>query len=406
MSDLPIMPATTEEISEVTFFRHGLGEVELAAVAEVLRGPILTTGDTVRRFEERFADYLGRQHCVGLTSCTGALHLSLVALGIGPGDEVITSPMTFIASATAIEQAGATPVFVDVEEDTGNIDPAAIEAAISPRTKGVLPVHLYGQMCDMRRIRDIADAHCLKIVEDSAHCIEGRREDYGPGDHGHTACFSFYATKSLTSGEGGALVTDDDALAARVRLLRHHGMNKGAADRQKEGYSHWDMSIFGWKYNMDNIQAALLLPQLDRVNDNLAARQALASRYREALSPLTQVALPKTIHDVLHAEHLFTMWVAPDVRDDLIRYLNGRRIAAMVNYRAIHLLEYFQRKYRLPRGTFPIAERIGDSTISLPLYPSMPAEHVYIVTQAIYDFFGSQTSTCRRSAASATPYLE
>ena len=372
---------------EVTFFRHDLGEAELAAVAEVFRGPILTTGETVVQFEQRFAAYLGRRHCVGLTSCTGALHLSLAALGIGRGDEVITTPMTFIASATAIEQAGATPIFVDVEEETGNIDPAAVEAAITPRTRAILPVHLYGQMCDMRRIGGIAAAHGLKIVEDAAHCVEGRREDYGPGQYGDTACFSFYATKSLTSGEGGALVTDDEALAERVLLLRQHGMNKTAASRHKEGYAHWDMPIFGWKYNMDNIQAALLLPQLERVDRNVAARRALAARYREALSRTAEVALPTTQPGVEHAEHLFTVWVPPERRDDLLRFFKERRIAAMVNYRAIHLLEYFQRKFRLPAGTFPVAERIGDSTLSLPLYPSMPPEHADIVARAISDFF-------------------
>ena len=372
---------------EVTFFRHDLGQPELALVAEVLRGPMLTTGETVERFEQRFAAYLGRRHCVGLTSCTGALHLSLTALAIGPGDEVITTPMTFIASATAIEQAGATPVFVDVEEETGNIDAGRIEAALTPRTRAILPVHLYGQMCDMRRIRDIAAARGLSIIEDAAHCVEGRRDGQGPGSYGDTACFSFYATKSLTCGEGGALVTDDEVLAERVRLLRQHGMTKAAATRLKEGYSHWDMTIFGWKYNMDNIQAALLLPQLDRIDRNLAARQALATAYREALSGIGEVTLPTTLPGVQHSEHLFTIWAPPQRRDALLRHLKERRIAAMVNYRAIHLLEYFQRKFRLRPGTFPVAERIGDSTISLPLYPSMPPEHVQIVARAIADFF-------------------
>lgn len=371
----------------VAFFQHDLGEVELASLAEVLRGPILTTGEAVDRFEQRFAAYLGRRHCVGLTSCTGALHLSIAALGIGPGDEVITTPMTFIATATAIEQAGAIPVFVDVEDETGNMDLRALEKAVTPRTRAVMPVHLYGQMCDMRGIADFAAAQGLKIVEDAAHCVEGRREGYGPGQYGQTACFSFYATKSLTSGEGGAMVTDDDALADRVRLLRQHGMNKTAATRHKEGYAHWDMPIFGWKYNMDDVQAALLLPQLERVERKLAKRQALAEQYRAALSGIDGVAMPRTLPGVRHAEHLFTIWVAPDRRDALLGYLKDRRIGAMVNYRAIHLLEYYQRKFQLPRGSFPVAERIGDSTISLPLYPSMPAEHVQTVTRAISDFF-------------------
>src|SRR5438552_5605952 len=224
----------------IPFYLHDLGAAELECVARVLAGPILTTGDTVREFEEQFAGFLGRKHAIAVTSCTGALHMSLLALGIGPGDEVITTPMTFIASSTAVLEAGARPVFVDVEPDTGLLDARLLEAAITPRTKAVLPVHLYGQLCDMRAIREIADRHGLRVVEDAAHCIEGERDGVRPGQLGDTACFSFYATKNLTCGEGGAVVTDRDELAARLRLLRLHGMTKTAADRWREGYQHWD----------------------------------------------------------------------------------------------------------------------------------------------------------------------
>ena len=378
-------PAAADD--SVPFFRHDLGAAELAAVAEIVSGPILTTGETVERFERRFADYLGRRPCVGLTSCTGALPLSLAALGIGPGEEVITTPMTFIASATSIIQAGATPVFADVEEGSGNIDASLIEAAITPRTRAILPVHLYGQMCDMPALRAIADRHGLSIVEDSAHCVEGARDGVRPGQIGETACFSFYATKSLTSGEGGALVTDDDALAARVRLLRHHGMDKIAHARFGPAYQHWDMVAFGWKYNMDNIQAALLLPQLDRIEASHARRAALSDAYRRALSGIGEVSLPPVIAGVRHAEHLFTIRVDPIHRDPLLRYLGESGIGTAVNYRAIHLLDYFQRILGLPRGTFPVAESIGDSTISLPLYATMPPDYVERVAAAIAAYF-------------------
>ena len=187
----------------IPFYRHDLGEPEIEAVRKVLAGPILTTGEVVESFERRFAAYLGIQHALAVTSCTGALHLSLLALGIGPGDEVITTPMTFIASSTAILEAGATPVFVDVESQTGNLDANNIEAAITPRTKAILPVHLYGQMCDMVTIRKIADEHGLFVIEDAAHCLEGVRDGVKPGELGDTACFSFYATKNLTCGGGG-----------------------------------------------------------------------------------------------------------------------------------------------------------------------------------------------------------
>ncbi|HEX6513902.1 MAG TPA: DegT/DnrJ/EryC1/StrS family aminotransferase, partial [Chloroflexota bacterium] len=246
------MSAAPAGVGKVPFFRHDLGRDELDSVAEVIQGLILTTGDTVARFEQEFASCLGRKHALGVTSCTGALHLSLLGLGVGPGDEVITTPMTFIATATSILEAGATPVFVDVEPGTGNLDAARVEVAITERTKAIMPVHLYGQMCDMRALRQIADRHKLFIVEDAAHCVEGTRDGIRPGELGDTACFSFYATKNLTCGEGGAVVTDDSELAERLRLLRLHGMTKNAFDRYREGYQHWDMVMLGWKYNMDN----------------------------------------------------------------------------------------------------------------------------------------------------------
>jgi dTDP-4-amino-4,6-dideoxygalactose transaminase len=368
---------------KVPFFQHDLGQPELDAIARVFAGTILTTGDIVAEFERRFGDYMGRRHALALTSCTGALHVSLLACGIGLGDEVITSPMTFIATATAIIEAGARPVFVDVEPDTGNIDSERIEAAITPRTKAIMPVHLYGQMVDMRRIREIADRHGLYVIEDAAHCIEGERDGVRPGQLGHTASFSFYATKNITCGEGGAVVTDDRDLASKVKLLRLHGMTKNAADRDREGYQHWDMVDFGWKYNLDNIHAAIMLPQLDRLESKWQQRRLLAERYQEALAGVPGVAWPATRPNTRHAHHLFVAWFDPAVRDQVILELQRREIGAMVNYRAIHLLTYFRGLLGHSRGDFPNAERIGDGTISLPFYPGMPSEHVQIVADAV-----------------------
>jgi dTDP-4-amino-4,6-dideoxygalactose transaminase len=381
-----LMPTQTAKIE---FFRHDLGQAELDSVAEVLAGPILTTGETVARFERRFAAYLGRKHALGVTSCTGALHLSLLALGVGPGDEVITSPMTFIATATAILEAGATPVFVDVEAETGNLDARRIESAITQRTRAIMPVHLYGQMCDMRAIRKVADHHKLYVIEDAAHCVEGEREGVRPGELGETACFSFYATKTLTCGEGGAIVTDSDALAERLRLLRLHGMNKTAADRFREGYSHWDMVLLGWKYNMDNIQAALLLPQMDRLEQSWQRREALARSYEEALGGIKGLSWPKVLPESRHARYQATAWVEGYDRDELISHLREMGISAMVNYRAIHLLTYFRETFGYKPGDFPIAERIGETTLSLPFYATMPPEHVEIVADALRDILGT-----------------
>jgi dTDP-4-amino-4,6-dideoxygalactose transaminase len=367
----------------VKFFRHDLGQPELDAIAAVFSGTILTTGDFVAEFEQRFARRLGRRHAIAVTSCTGALHMSLMACGIGAGDEVITTPMTFIATATAIVEAGATPVFVDIEADTGNMDAEKIEAAITPRTKAIIPVHLYGQMVDMRRIKAIADRHGLRVIEDAAHCIEGQRDGVTPGELAATACFSFYATKNITCGEGGAVVTDDDALAAKLRLLRLHGMTKNAADRDREGYQHWDMTTLGWKYNLDNIHAAMMLPQLDRLDLKWENRRAVAARYDDQLSGIRGVSRPAERPHVRHAHHLYVVRVDPGVRDAVILHLHENGIGSMVNYRSIHLLTYFRTLLHHRIGDFPHAEQFGDSVISLPFYPGMPSTDVDLVVAEI-----------------------
>jgi len=368
---------------QIPFYQHDLGRPELDAIAEVLAGPILTTGDTVARFESEFAAYFGRKYALGVTSCTGAMHMSLLALGVGHGDEVITTPMTFIATATSIIEAGAKPVFVDVEHDTGNIDASKIEAAITERTRAILPVHLYGHMCDMKAIRRIADQYKLHVIEDCAHCVEGERDGIKPGQLSDAACFSFYATKNLTCGEGGALVTDRDDLIEKLRLLRLHGMTKMAADRQREGYKHWDMVLLGWKYNMDNIQAAMLLPQMKRIREKSAMRQKLAALYEELLSKIPGVKLLAVRERTIHARHLFPVLVDTSVRDNLIGELNKIGINVMVNYRAIHLLSYFAREFGYKEGDFPVAEGMGNKIISLPFYPSMPEENVIQVVAAL-----------------------
>jgi dTDP-4-amino-4,6-dideoxygalactose transaminase len=367
----------------IPFFQHDLGEPELDAVREVLRGPILTTGATVERVEARLAAYLGAKHALAVTSCTGAMHIALLALGIGPGDEVITTPMTFIATSTAIIEAGATPVFVDVEEKTGNLDAGRVEAAITSRTRAILPVHLYGQMCDMRALRAIADRRGLKIVEDSAHCIEGERDGVRPGQLSDAACLSFYATKNLTCGEGGAVVCNDPALAERLHLLRLHGMTKTAYDRSREGYQHWDMVTLGWKYNMDNIHAALLLPQMDRLDATWRKREEVARRYQALLAEVPGLTWPQPLPGVKHAHHLFPVWIVNGRRDEVIVGLHERGIPTMVNYRAIHLLTYFRERFGFKPGAFPMAERIGDAAVSLPFYPSIPAEHVAAVAEGL-----------------------
>jgi UDP-4-amino-4-deoxy-L-arabinose-oxoglutarate aminotransferase len=279
--------------------------------------------------------------------------------------------------------AGANPVFVDCDPVTANIDLDLIERAITPRTKAIMPVHLYGHMVDMRRLRGIADAHGLRVVEDCAHCVEGERDGVRPGQLGDIACFSFYATKNLASGEGGAVAGRDQELLERIRLLRTHGMNKEAASRYTSTYQHWDMLELGYKGNMFDIQAALLLPQTPHVDERLARREAICRRYEAAFAELSGVEFPRVLDGTRSARHLFTIWVAPERRDAVLSALQAQEIGVAVNYRAVHLLSYYRRTFGYERGSFPNAERIGDSTITLPLYPAMTDEQVDAVIAAV-----------------------
>lgn len=370
-------------MSRIPFYLHNLGDEEIESITRALRGEILTTGDIVKEFESAMAAYLRQQHFLGMSSCTAALHISLKSLGIGEGDEVITTPMTFIATATAIIEAGAKPVFVDVEADTGNIDADKIAAAVTDRTKAIVPVHLYGLMCDMKKIRAIADRFQLGIVEDSAHCVEGERDGVKPGQLADTACFSFYATKNLTCGEGGGLVTNNNELMKILRPMHLHGMTKTAADRQKEGYKHWDMVDFGWKCNMSNLQAALLLPQVRKIEQTLSRREQIAQCYIAGLQGIKGVQIPHLPKNTRHARHLFPIWVDATKRDYVVNELQKRNIGVVVNYRAIHLLSYFKNKYGFREGTFVNAENIGNRTLSLPFYNEMSEDSVVLVCDAI-----------------------
>ncbi|MFH1287797.1 MAG: DegT/DnrJ/EryC1/StrS aminotransferase family protein [bacterium] len=353
---------------KIEFYKHNLGDDEKRNVLECLSGVILTAGSYVAEFEDMLANYLNLQYAVGLNSCTAALHLSLLALGVGEGDEVITTPMTFIATATAIIHTGAKPVFVDVEKNTGLINPDLIEKAITNKTKVILPVHLYGQMCDMKRIKEIADQYNLKIVEDAAHCIEGEKDNIKPGQLSDTVCFSFYATKNITSGEGGAVATNNKELADKIKILRTHGMSKEAADRYSGKYQHWDMVECGWKYNMDNIQAALLLPQLEKIDKNYERRAELYKEYVSCLKSIPGIKCLEILPGSKSAYHLFTILVDKNKRDVVIKKLSEKEIGVAVNYRAVHLLTYFKEKFGFKRGDFPVAEGIGDRTISLPFW--------------------------------------
>ena len=370
-------------MKKIEFFRHCIDDKDIERASSVLRSIFLTTGKEVGEFEKQFASYTGQEYAIGLTSCTAALHLSLIALNIGTGDEVITTPMSFCATANAVLHVGATPVFVDVEEKTGNLNAELIEAAITDRTKAIIPVHLYGQMCDMKKIRAIADKYRLHIIEDAAHAIEASRDDVRVGQLGDTACFSFYATKNITSGEGGAVTTGNPLLADELRMLRQHGIDRGAADRYTKRYEHWDMPLLGWKYNMDNIQAALLIGQLERIDMLHKRREELWTAYEEALKDVRDAHMLRTIPGVRHARHLLTILVPGPKRDRLLWALQNRGIGVAVNYRPIHLLKYYRENFLYKEGDFPIAEEIGMRTISLPFYPDFARDDFAYVVQVL-----------------------
>lgn len=368
---------------QVEFYRHSLEEKDLENVLGVLRSVFLTSGPVGAAFEAKFAAYTGIPHVVGLSSCSGAMHLALLALGLSPGDEVITTPLTFIATSTVIMHCGAKPVYVDVEPDTGLIDAAQVAAAVTPRTKGILPVHLYGAMCDMVKLAAIADAHKLFIVEDCAHAIECERDGVRPGELSEAACYSFYATKNLTCGEGGAIAAKDEELVRLSRQLANHGMSKNASGRYHGKYEHWDMVAEGWKYNLDDIRAALLVDQLDRLDTLHARRQEIVDRYDAGFAGAPGIVRPRAPGKSAH--HLYTLWVDPDRRDAILHTLKERGVAVAVNYRAIHTLTHLRETLGHAPEDFPEAYRIGRSTITLPLYPKLASDQIDYVIETVRD---------------------
>jgi UDP-4-amino-4-deoxy-L-arabinose-oxoglutarate aminotransferase len=375
----------TTTLTPVEFYRHSLTESEIQDVAAVLRSVFLTTGPKSAAFEKAFAEYLGVKDVVTVSSCTSGLFLSLAAMDLKPGDEVVTTPLTFIATANAVLHHGATPVFVDVEPDTGNIDAALVPGAITGQTKAVLPVHLYGLMADVKRLAPLCEERGIALIEDAAHAAEPVRDGLRPGQAGLAACFSFYATKNLTCGEGGAVATNHQEFAERLRRLRQHGMSKGAAERYTSRYQHWDMVELGYKANLSDINAALLLGQLPRLSAQLARREAIARRYEQAFSGIDGLSFPIVREGARSARHLFTIWIPPQHRDSSLANLQDKGIGVAVNYRAIHLLTYYRERFGFEPGTFPIAERIGNSTITLPLYPAMSDKQVDTVIEAVRD---------------------
>jgi dTDP-4-amino-4,6-dideoxygalactose transaminase len=372
----------------VALARPAIDPDDVAEVVATLESGWLTTGPRVARFEREFAAYVGAPHALGLNSCTAALHLSLLAAGIGPGDEVITSPLTFCATANAIIHAGATPVFADVDPITRNLDPNAFEAAITSRTRAVIPVHLAGHPVDMLRIQSIARAHSLVVIEDAAHAVETVSNAGKVGAVSPFTCFSFYSTKNLTTGEGGMAVASDDDAMRWMRTAALHGLSKDGWNRYaSNGSPHYEVLMAGFKYNMMDLQAAIGLGQLARLETMHARRAAVSALYDEAFADLP-ISRPAQVADgERHAYHLYAILVDDLVagfdRDTAQERLAALGIGTSIHFRALHLHAFYRDRLNVWRGALPNAEQISDTTLSLPLSASLLDSDVERVIAAV-----------------------
>jgi UDP-4-amino-4-deoxy-L-arabinose-oxoglutarate aminotransferase len=366
---------------KVPFYRHSLGAGDAASIAQVLETPFLTSGAVGKKVEQDLSRFFGVPHALLVNSWTNGAEATLLAMGIGPGHEVIVPAMTFISSANIAEILGAKPVFADVDPDTLLLRPEAVRQALTPATRAVIPVHLYGQMCDVQALRAVlADRPDVAIIEDCAHCFEGSLNGALPGAYSDAAIFSFYATKNVTCGEGGAIITRNPDLYAKLVQTRLHGMSAGAVDRYRQGaYAHWDMRMLGTKANLPDLLAALLPGQIANIRQRLPRREALARRYEQHFRG-TPIRLVKPVPGAISARHIFPIHVPPTVRDRAIAVLNEQEIGVTVNFRSVPTMTYYREKYGYGPGDFPVSYAWGEGEITLPLFPSMSeAEQDHVV---------------------------
>jgi perosamine synthetase len=365
-----------------------LGDEEVEEVVHCLRSGWLTTGLKVKQFEREFGEFIGAKHSLAVNSCTAALHLALEAVGVGPGDEVITTPMTFTATAAVIEHLGARPVFADCAPETLNIDPAEIQRRLSPRTRAILPVHFAGQACDMDAIGAIARDHGVPVIEDAAHAIPTRHRGRMVGTLSDVTCFSFYATKNVTTGEGGMVVTDRDDIAERMRLMHLHGMSKDAWKRYTQNGS-WSYEILapGFKYNLTDIAAAIGIHQLRKCHAFHRRRLAIADQYDAAFADLPGISIPRVEDREGHGWHLYVIRVDRERlgigRDAFIDRLIARNIGVSVHFIPLHVHPYYRDRYALQPGDFPNAWNAYEGIVSLPIYAKMTDADVRHVIDAV-----------------------
>ena len=368
-----------------------ISDAEVQAVSDTVRSGWWAKGPRTIEFEKRFAEYVGAKYCVGVNSCTAALHLALMTQGIGPGDEVITTPLTFASSANTILHVGATPVFADIDPESGLIDPKEIEKKITDKTRAVVPVHYSGLAADIGEIGRLCDRYGLFLSEDAAHAVETRYNGELIGHHPKGAVsYSFYATKNLACGEGGALVTDDEEVYKKASILSCHGMSAGSWNRYgKSGSWRYDIEEPGFKYNMFDIQAALALAQLARMDDMQRRRFEAVDVYEQAFRDVPQLRLQKTPDYCHHSRHLYILRIVPEMltisRDQFIEELKARNVGVSVHFIALHTMSAYTKRYGYKPEDFPKAYAFSESEISLPMYSTLGREKAQYVADAVLD---------------------
>jgi len=366
---------------------------EISEVVKTLKSDWLTMGPKTIEFERIISEYTGAKHTVAVNSCTAALHLSLISSGVGKGDEVITTPFTFAATGNTIIHAGAKPVFVDIKKDTYNIDPKKIVDAITPKTKSIIPVHYAGQPCDMKSILKIAEDYNLLVIEDAAHAIGAEYNGKKIGTIGHATCFSFYATKNMTTGEGGAITTDNDKLADRLRTLRLHGINKDAWNRYSaEGSWYYEIEECGWKYNMTDLQAALGIHQIKKLDEFNNTRRRYTNIYNEIFGKIDELIIPYEKSNVKHAYHLYPILLKNLDRNLFINKMTEKGIGCSVHFIPLHLHPFYRNKFGFKIGQFPNAEFVYEHEVSLPLYPKMTRNDIEYVANSVVEVVNSAQS--------------
>jgi dTDP-4-amino-4,6-dideoxygalactose transaminase len=371
------------------FARPDIGTQELLQVKEALENGWMTTGPKAKQFEREFAAAVGAKHAIAVNSCTAALHLALEAVGVKAGDEVITTPYTFAASAEVVRYFDAHPVFVDVDPRTFNIDPAAIEAAITSRTKAIIPVHLAGLAAELDEINAIAAKHGIPVIEDAAHAFPAKYKGKMIGSLSTITCFSFYATKTITTGEGGMICTEDDALADRCRIMSLHGISRDAWKRYTaEGSWYYEVLAPGYKYNLTDIAAGIGIAQLARGEEMYRRRRDIAAQYNAAFDGEAALEIPADLGDRQHAWHLYMLRIRPERltidRGRFIDELKARNIGTSVHFIPLHSQPYYRDTYGLTPESLPVAWREYQREISLPIFSKMTDEDVVDVIEAVH----------------------